>query len=329
MVVSVGAAARHERDPRVRLMDGRRDGPRVADLLELAFRDEPFDDGGRRLLHMLRHYGPFESAMMQGAVSYLWDDGGVLLGNVSLQQSMTRKDTWLIGNVATHPHSRNQGIGTALMRAAIEHARARGGRHVALQVVEGNETAVRLYRALGFARLGAVTHYTRRSVNASPVPQQSGAPDAVRVRDAHRRDHDFIARAAARTVPDDLTYAEPFDPSLYRPGLRWMIANAFAGNRERWHIAEREGLPMGAARSRVNFELTEHHFELLLGAGADVNDAVALVAAALARFERYVDKPIYAAQPRPQDTAHAALQAMGFAPTRTLAHMRLTIQPAV
>lgn len=308
-------------------MDGRRDGPRVADLLELAFRDEPFDDGGRRLLYMLRHYGPFESAMMQSVASYVWDEGGVILGNVSVQQSITRKTTWLIGNVATHPHHRNQGIGTVLMQAAVEHARARGGRHVALQVVDGNEPAVRLYRRLGFERLGAVTHYARPALSALPAPQAAGAAAGIRVRDARRRDRDFIARAAAHTVPEALTYAEPFDPSQYRPGVRWMIANAFAGNREKWHVAERDGLPTGAARSRVNFDLAEHHFELLLGAGADVDDALALGVAALSRFEGYVAKPIYAAQPWPHEAAHAALDWLGFAPTRTLAHMCLTLQP--
>jgi len=51
--------------------------------------------------------------------------------------------------VATLPEHRRRGVSTALLRRAIEDARARGCRTIALQVAEGSD-AHRLYLALGF-----------------------------------------------------------------------------------------------------------------------------------------------------------------------------------
>jgi ribosomal protein S18 acetylase RimI-like enzyme len=48
------------------------------------------------------------------------------------------------------PEKRRQGIGTALVRYAESWARARGDRKLGLQVFLANQTALKLYRKLGF-----------------------------------------------------------------------------------------------------------------------------------------------------------------------------------
>ncbi|MDJ0847230.1 MAG: GNAT family N-acetyltransferase [Myxococcota bacterium] len=54
-----------------------------------------------------------------------------------------------VSAVCTHPNAQRQGLGAALTLHAAEAIRERGDR-VFLHVLEVNENAIRLYRALGF-----------------------------------------------------------------------------------------------------------------------------------------------------------------------------------
>jgi ribosomal protein S18 acetylase RimI-like enzyme len=303
----------------------------VANLLELAFKDEiGGDSGGQRMIHMLRHYNPLDALAGDSMAGFVWIEDGQIVGNVSLQRNPARRDTWVIGNVATHPAWRNRGVSTALIRAAISFAGARQGRFVALQVVEGNGPALRVYERAGFRILGVVTHYRRPSVRVQSLPFDD-VSSARRVRHA---DRDAVWALARFNIPDDLTYAEPFDASMYRLDWRWWVSNFFNGWREQWLVrdandcfAGASSRPIvGAIRTRVNFDLPEHHVELMLDARAGVETGVSLLVAGLRRFENYVSKPLYCVQSRPHEASHGALQAVGFQPTRTLAHMGLRIE---
>ena len=55
-----------------------------------------------------------------------------------------------IYSLAVPPEARGQGLGSALLAHAQEQLAARGCIKVNLQVVEGNETALRFYEARGF-----------------------------------------------------------------------------------------------------------------------------------------------------------------------------------
>jgi ribosomal protein S18 acetylase RimI-like enzyme len=56
--------------------------------------------------------------------------------------------------VAVHPESQGQGIGTRLLAEATGYFQQAGARSIILNTQEENETAQRLYRRLGFRRLG-------------------------------------------------------------------------------------------------------------------------------------------------------------------------------
>jgi GNAT superfamily N-acetyltransferase len=321
----------------VRATDARRDGAAVADLLEISFKDEGIDDNGQRMIRMLRSYGLLEALIMEGAPGFVWIEDGLLLGNASVQRNPTRRDTWIVGNVATHPAHRNRSIGAALMGAVVQFARVRGARGLALQVVEGNGPALHLYEKFGFRTVGAVTYYQRPSVRVQPVRNMSIASalsDGLTIRGARWADRANVWRAARENIPPDLTYAEAFDAGLYQLGLRWSLGNWFSGNPEQWWIAERAASAspqfVGAARARVNYDLAEHHVELLLSAEASARasaaDGARLLARALKHFEIYTGKPLLATQSRPHEATHAALQDIGFQPLRTLLHMRLDLR---
>ena len=48
------------------------------------------------------------------------------------------------------PQHRRRGIGTALMNRAQDWAKARGDRQISIQVFQGNQSAINLYRRLGY-----------------------------------------------------------------------------------------------------------------------------------------------------------------------------------
>jgi ribosomal protein S18 acetylase RimI-like enzyme len=58
-------------------------------------------------------------------------------------------DCWF-EDLYVEPEARRSGLGAALVKAAIESARARGCRRIELDVNESNEAALALYRRLGF-----------------------------------------------------------------------------------------------------------------------------------------------------------------------------------
>jgi RimJ/RimL family protein N-acetyltransferase len=58
---------------------------------------------------------------------------------------------------------RGRGVGTALVAAAIEWARARGLHKLALSVFPHNEAAIALYRKFGFLEEGRRTKHMRRA----------------------------------------------------------------------------------------------------------------------------------------------------------------------
>jgi RimJ/RimL family protein N-acetyltransferase len=58
---------------------------------------------------------------------------------------------------------RGRGVGTALVAAAIEWARARGLHKLALSVFPHNHVAIALYRSFGFVEEGRLSRHVRRA----------------------------------------------------------------------------------------------------------------------------------------------------------------------
>ena len=83
--------------------------------------------------------------------------GDRLVGAVALEFSSkpkTRHKALVIGMYVS-PAARRSGAGKALLAAAMAHARSRAGTLVlTLTVTQGNEAAIKLYRAAGFEAFG-------------------------------------------------------------------------------------------------------------------------------------------------------------------------------
>jgi GNAT superfamily N-acetyltransferase len=84
-------------------------------------------------------------------------DAGSLVGSVALEYAIkpkTRHSALVLG-MYVRPSHRGRGLGRALLAAAVAAASARQGLLVlTLTLTEGNDAALRLYRAAGFAVWG-------------------------------------------------------------------------------------------------------------------------------------------------------------------------------
>ena len=69
----------------------------------------------------------------------------------------------LLHNVVVDPAQRGQGLGEKLCRAILAKAKEDGARYAYLQVVQGNNVALNLYRKLGFEKV--YTYWYMKQVN--------------------------------------------------------------------------------------------------------------------------------------------------------------------
>jgi len=118
----------------------------------------PFDRDSRRAL--LEAAVAADSSTILVAEAAAPGGGLVVVGDVTVRLapygvadlSMMLLDGW-----------RGRGIGTALLEAGIEWARAAGAHKVALEVWPHNEPALRLYRRAGFVEEGRKRRHYRRA----------------------------------------------------------------------------------------------------------------------------------------------------------------------
>ena len=85
---------------------------------------------------------------------------GIIVGEVRIDPS------WMgFGEIGMMVKAdwRDRGVGTALVAAAVEWARARGLHKLALSVFPHNDVAIALYRKFGFVEEGRLVQHVRRA----------------------------------------------------------------------------------------------------------------------------------------------------------------------
>jgi L-phenylalanine/L-methionine N-acetyltransferase len=110
----------------------------------------------RRFLKALRRYP-------HAAVFVAEREDGRLVGRLSVGRDPHPASTHVADvGLMVAQDARRQGVGTALMRAAVEWAREAGVRKLELHVFPWNEAALALYDAFGFEREGYRKGHYRR-----------------------------------------------------------------------------------------------------------------------------------------------------------------------
>jgi ribosomal protein S18 acetylase RimI-like enzyme len=164
------------------------------------------------LVHVLTWLDPQRKLLTQG---FVWMEGGRVIGNVSTQPSEARSGAWIIANVAVHPDHRRRRIAQQLMRATLDHIRARGGRQAILQVDDENAGAIELYRQLGFAH--TATHRAWQRSGRSAIPAHEPSRFDIRLRGEREWVDELNLAELAR--PEGLLWNRPLSVAEFRPSL--------------------------------------------------------------------------------------------------------------
>jgi RimJ/RimL family protein N-acetyltransferase len=118
----------------------------------------------RRYLKALRRYP-------HAAVFVAERSDGIVIGRLSVARDQHPASSHVADlGLMVAQGARGQGIGTALLRAAVEWARGAGIRKLELHVFPWNEPAMRLYEKFGFEREGyRKGHYRRDGEDVDAV----------------------------------------------------------------------------------------------------------------------------------------------------------------
>lgn len=134
---------------------------RPADLDDLVNLEERSFSGDR--LSRIQYRRHLHSATAQVLVASGSDHS--MLGSAVLffRADSTRARLY---SLATRPEARGRGVGTALLQAAAETARAHGCRALRLEVRADNTAAISLYERMGYRRIGGYQHYYQDDADA-------------------------------------------------------------------------------------------------------------------------------------------------------------------
>lgn len=310
-----------------------RDWRHVLDLIELAFGDR-LDAEAQRALRSMRAPGPLAPLLAwldglsppgEGAMpGFVWEQGGRVVGTAGVRRVHSLSRGWLVSNVAVHPDWRGQGIGRAMLEAALDFAQEQGGAWVILQVRDDNPAARRLYDSLGFRVIAQVARLRRAGVGNAPAPSHSGR----RLRRVGWLDGFALLQLARALTPHDVLWPDAMNRDLYQTGPWSRLVGWLQGYSRRWWILDEPGRSFRAAVGvEVNSRNAWHRLRLLVSPEAQSEElASELVAFGLAQLAGAGSLPVEIEQPDSAQEVQSALLGAGFEPTFSLAHMRLDIK---
>jgi [ribosomal protein S18]-alanine N-acetyltransferase len=140
----------------------------------LVTRAGPYDPISMAAIHQACFAKPWDEAAMARFVASpealcligsIADSSGGTLGGLLIARKAADEAEILTFCVA--PACRNVGLGSALLETAVKELRASGAKQLFLEVEDGNEAALKLYRSLGSVPVGKRERYYEHGADAA------------------------------------------------------------------------------------------------------------------------------------------------------------------
>lgn len=333
MVITVAEA---QASDGLRPIDMARDVPQIIDLLKLVFGealeldDQQLlgDEVGASLSSLFYRLNPATARLANG---FVWLADGRIVGNVTLLPTKAW-DRFLVANVAVHPNYRRRGIARAMMHAVTSAVKARGGRTILLQVVKDNDSAIDLYRSLGYVGLGHMSSWycsTSRLRRLDPP----GSDPAIDIRPLPGRRWREAYELDTTCVPPDLNWPEPLRPDAYRQTW-WQRLSDMLNSQvfETWAVGDSRSGSRADSRDHLVGLTTitgqwGRPYLVTLRVHPDYAGRLErpLLAKAVRRLQSLPRRNARVEHPDNDTVANTLLAEANFAIQRTLTHMRLDL----
>lgn len=106
-------------------------------------------------------FKPIFDELLGKEVKYIFETEGKAVGMFKLVPLLHRNShIAYLGGVAIDPAFAGKGYGLAMLKQAIDYAKANGFLRVELSVATGNEKAIRLYEKVGFEKEGVFKKFS-------------------------------------------------------------------------------------------------------------------------------------------------------------------------
>ncbi len=311
----------------------------VADLIEEAFQDD-MDKAGKSALKEMRQLGriqillkvldffsPDVNTYLNG---FVWVEDGTIVGNTTISRGANNRKRWFISNVAVAKTHRGQGISRHMMDAALIFVKEMRGQKVSLQVKEGNEPAIHLYRSLGFRHISTSMQFSLEKIEAiKPIMLPENLK--IRARRFNYAETQSVFQLALATQPAIVQQERPLQLRNFQLGADFQVDNIFrmflgAGQKQQLVIEEKATGELVATLEitpvlwRGNHKLS---FSVHPKWQGKVEDA--LISYALRYLEKIPPRKIIVQHQKEHEAAVDALTAAGFSIERSLMWMTLSV----
>lgn len=270
----------------------------LADLIELTF-THTMDESGRAAIREMRAMshlgvalnwlGRLNDLALGISMGYVWLEDNRLVGNVSIYPANYPKgagSTWIIANVAVHPHYQRRGIATQLMHAALATLREKGADRAILQVDYENVSAIDLYLKLGFIKERPFSTWERHSLTPLPTLKREGeAVFITRRRPTEWQQEYALAQRSRSTQQGGIGWLKPLHESYFRQNIWKQMVSFLTMNTTERLIVRTEDATQLRAAMWVESTLASIRTRLtLLSDPADTDAAAALLNHVIRRF---------------------------------------------
>jgi len=305
----------------------------LADLLETAFGDELRMTGSYMVQDMRQAARLGTLLWLTGGSrlgGFVYTEGGLLVGNVTLTQDTRDAYSWFICNVAVLPEFRGRGIAGRLMDHALAYIRRMRGRWVRLQVRPDNLEAYGMYKRRGFHTYDTTSELRRDApqTNTNRFERQPLSDNRV-LRPIRPRDSRALWYLVIETSPQLLLTRRLYRPADFRRGWLEMLDNQLEhllGGKWRDELVGYDGRRLAAYGALwSDSDRSPYTCELRVLPGQRGHWEQALTGRLLERLRGKPHRPVLASVSLTHPEALDALRAYGFVQQRSLAHMSLEL----
>lgn len=227
--------------PNLRPLEASYDLAAVADLVEMCFAENLDADGRRYIKQMRAAAGNPRAARLADRFlssfrGYVWTVEGKIVGNLNLLPVMAiGQQAYLIANVAVHPDHRRQGIATALTEAGLGFIRKKNVHNAWLQVKDGNQGAIQLYKNFGF-----VEKAHRTTWHSTSTATQVSLAEEIEI--SNRKPEDWAKQQEwlIRSYPQEVRWNLALRGRNLRPGAKGFF-NRLLSDKQFYQWSARKG----------------------------------------------------------------------------------------